>query len=51
MPSWIAAWIGLFALGMLIAVMLDAENRRKNLPLAAAMAVIVGVVAYILVAR
>jgi hypothetical protein len=45
--SWIAIWIGLFAAGMLIALLSDRENRRRNAPLAVLMAAVLGVVGYI----
>ena len=51
MPSWIAAWIGLFAIAGLVAVLLDHKNRRDNLPVAGVLVIIAGVSVYILVAR
>jgi len=45
--SWIALWIGLFAAGMLIALLSDRENRRRNAPVAALMVAVIGLVGYI----
>lgn len=51
MISWIAIWIGLFAAGMLIAMLSDRDNRRRNAPLTVLMAAVLGIVTYIVLYR
>ncbi len=40
MKSWIAAWIFVFAAGLLLAVLLDKADRKKNRGVAALMVAI-----------
>lgn len=45
----IAGWVALFAAGMLVALLSDRENRRKNAPLALAMFAILAAAGYLII--
>lgn len=43
MKSWIAVWIGMFAAVMLLAMLSDKGNRKKNLPMILLMVAVVAI--------
>ncbi|MCA8967039.1 MAG: hypothetical protein H6977_16300 [Gammaproteobacteria bacterium] len=51
MISWIAGWAALFTGGMLVAMLADGDNRRRNALPATLMAGLFAVAVYILVYR